>query len=92
MLARLSEKRSRVLITSGANEPVADGGGDGHSIFARALLVGLTEAQGPVAAQELFDDYIYPIVIGRADQEPQYRPIAKSGHEGGDFVFAPVAP
>lgn len=92
VLARLSEKRSRVLITSGANEPVADGGGDGHSIFARALLVGLTEAQGPVAAQELFDDYVYPIVIGRADQEPQYRPIAKSGHEGGDFVFTPVAP
>lgn len=92
VLARLSDKRSRVLITSGANEPVADGGGDGHSIFARALLVGLTEASGPVAAQEIFDDYVYPIVIGRAEQEPQYRPIAKSGHEGGDFVFTPLAP
>jgi hypothetical protein len=40
----------------------------------------------------MFDDYVYPIVIGRADQEPQYRPIAKSGHEGGDFIFAPIAP
>lgn len=92
VLSRLAEKRSRVLISSGANEPVADGGGDGHSIFARALLTGLAEAPGPVAAQELFDDYIFPIVIGRAAQEPQYRPIAKSGHEGGDFVFTPLAP
>lgn len=92
VLARLEDKRSRVLITSGANEPVADGGGDGHSIFARALLTGLAEAKGPVAAQELFDDYVYPIVIGHAEQEPQYRPIAKSGHEGGDFVFVPLGP
>ena len=92
VLARLEDKRSRVLITSGANEPVADGGGDGHSIFARALLTGLAEAKGPVAAQELFDDYVYPIVIGHAEQEPQYRPIAKSGHEGGDFVFTPLGP
>lgn len=91
-LARLSEKRARVLISSGANEPVADGGGEGHSIFARALLVGLTQAQEPLAAHELFDDFVFPIVIGRAEQEPQYRPIAKSGHEGGDFVFFPQSP
>ncbi len=91
VLAHLAEKRSRVLITSGANEPVADGGGDGHSIFARALLAGLERAEGPMAAQEIFDDYIYPIVIGRAEQEPQYRPIARAGDEGGDFIFTPLA-
>lgn len=91
MLVRLAEKRSRVLMTSGANEPVADGGGGGHSIFARALLEGLTQAKGPVAARELFDDFVFPMVAGRAAQEPQYRPIAKSGHEGGDFIFTPLA-
>ncbi len=89
MLQRLAARRSRVLLTSGANEPVADGGGDGHSIFARAFLTALTEAEGPVTAQELFDGWVRPIVIGRAEQEPQFRPIAKSGHEGGDFVFVP---
>jgi hypothetical protein len=78
-----------VLLTSGANEPVADGGGDGHSIFARAFLTALREAEGPMTAQEIFDGWVRPIVIGRADQEPQFRPIAKSGHEGGDFVFVP---
>lgn len=91
MLARLAEQRARVLMTSGANEPVADGGGDGHSIFARALLEALTQAKTPVAAREVFDDFVFPMVVGRADQEPQYRPIAKSGHEGGDFVFTPLA-
>lgn len=90
MLLRLADARSRVLITSGANEPVADGGGDGHSIFARAFLTALREAEGPMAAREMFDQFVLPIVIGRADQEPQYRPIAKSGHEGGDFVFTPL--
>jgi hypothetical protein len=90
MLQRLAAKRSRVLITSGANEPVADGGGDGHSVFARAFLTALTEADGPLTAQELFDGWVRPMVIGRADQEPQFRPIAKSGHEGGDFIFLPT--
>ena len=90
MLLRLAEKRSRVLISSGANEPVADGGGDGHSIFARAFLTALRNADGPIAAREMFDQFVLPIVVGRADQEPQYRPIARSGHEGGDFVFTPL--
>lgn len=89
MLQRLAAKRSRVLITSGSNEPVADGGGDGHSVFARAFLTALTEAEGAMTAQELFDGWVRPMVIGRADQEPQFRPIAKSGHEGGDFLFVP---
>ena len=39
------------------------------------------------SARELFDGYILPMVVGRSDQEPQYRPIEKSGHDGGDIVF-----
>ena len=58
------------------------------------VLLAATSLSWPVAAQELFDDYVYPIVIGHAEQEPQYRPIAKSGHEGGDgrSVDVPVDP
>src|SRR5207244_12696654 len=33
-----AERSSRVLIASGGTEPVLDGGGDGHSIFARKFL------------------------------------------------------
>lgn len=87
-LQRLADKRSRVLITSGANEPVADEGGDGHSVFARAFLNGLRQSERDVfSARELFDRDILPFVVGRSGQEPQYRPIARSGHEGGDVVF-----
>jgi hypothetical protein len=88
-LQRLAERRSRILISSGANEPVYDGGGDGHSVFARALLDGLTRSEAPVfSAQELFAEWLQPRVLGVAGQEPQFRPIERSGHEGGDVVFA----
>ena len=87
-LLALKSRRARVVISSGNNEPVADLGGDGHSIFARALLTGLEKMQHDAfSARELFDDYILQAVVANSDQEPQYRPIEKVGHEGGDFVF-----
>lgn len=87
-LLRLSQRRTRILISSGNNEPVEDQGGAGHSIFARALLTGLEDmAHDAFSARELYDGYILPLVIANADQEPQYRPIDRSGHEGGDVVF-----
>jgi len=33
-------RASRYLLTSGAKEQVADRGGEGHSVFARAFLKG----------------------------------------------------
>lgn len=91
-LQRLASKRSRIVISSGANEPVADGGGEGHSVFARALLTGLAEMEEEAfTARELFDGFLLPMVVGRAAQEPQYRPIERAGHEGGDVVLARLA-
>lgn len=87
-LQRLAKRRSRVLITSGSLEPVADDGGDGHSVFARALLTGLRDnSEKAFSARELFSNHILPFVVGQSQQEPQFRPIARSGHEGGDIVF-----
>ncbi len=87
-LLRLQARRSRVLITSGNNEPVDDLGGDGHSVFARALLDGLRNMRhNAFTARELFDGYVLQRVAANADQEPQFRPLEKVGHEGGDFVF-----
>ncbi|MDN2565929.1 caspase family protein [Aquibium sp. A9E412] len=87
-LLKMAERRSRILISSGGNEPVDDLGGDGHSVFARALLTGLREMEADAfSARELFDRYILQAVAANADQEPQYRPIHKVGHEGGDVVF-----
>jgi len=88
VLKRLAEKRSRILISSGANEPVADQGGQGHSVFARALLNGLRNMEAEAfSARELFDGFILHQVIERSEQEPQFRPIENAGHEAGDIVF-----
>jgi hypothetical protein len=87
-LLTLAQRRTRILISSGNNEPVEDRGGKGHSIFAQALLTGLEDMpHDSFSARELYDGYLLPLVVGNADQEPQYRPIERSGHEGGDIVF-----
>ena len=87
-LQRMAAKRSRVLLTSGGNEPVLDGGGSGHSVFAAALLTGLQEMdQAAFTTAELYSGYLLPLVVGQAAQEPQFRPVERSGHEGGDVVW-----
>ncbi len=91
-LLKLQSRKSRIVITSGNNEPVEDLGGNGHSVFARALLTGLEKMDHDAfSARELFDGYILQQVTANADQEPQYRPLEKVGHEGGDFVFVKSA-
>ena len=88
VMLKLQSRRSRIVITSGNNEPVQDLGGQGHSVFARALITGLEQMDHEAfSARELFDDFIIRQVSANADQEPQYRPLEKVGHEGGDFVF-----
>lgn len=92
-LHRLSDKRSRIVVASGGNEPVLDGGDGAHSVFAQALLTGLAGMEEDAfTVRELFDRYLLPMTVGRAAQEPQYRPIQSSGHEGGDVVFARISP
>lgn len=87
-LLALQKRKSRILISSGNNEPVADTGGNGHSIFAQALLNGLSNEQNDeFSARELFDDYILTAVTANSSQEPQFRPLDNVGHDGGDVVF-----
>ncbi|OWU86330.1 hypothetical protein ATO6_05765 [Oceanicola sp. 22II-s10i] len=86
-LQRLAERRSRVVISSGGNTPVLDGGGGGHSVFARALLDALeSPAESVFSAREL-QARIYSDVIRKAPQEPDFREVRGAGHDGGDFVF-----
>ena len=76
------------LMASGGNEPVADGGGSGHSIFADSFLKALREIDTSVfTADELFYQNIRSRVAGRSDQVPEYSEIRNSGHYGGDFIF-----
>ena len=89
VIARMLRSKSRTLMASGGNEPVADsGGGAGHSVFAGALLQGLRDMQdGEFTADTLFEA-IRPRVAGRSEQVPKYDYIRNSGHDDGDFVFS----
>ena len=91
-IEKMLRSKSRDLMSSGGNEPVADGGGAGkHSVFANALLQGLNGMDIDVfTAMDLFDRFVQPQVAGRSSQVPQYSLIRNSGHENGDFVFSRV--
>ncbi|NKB56504.1 MAG: hypothetical protein GKS00_09225 [Alphaproteobacteria bacterium] len=89
-LRRISEKRSRTAIVSGGLEPVADSGQGGHSVFANALLSALQENQDILEGTSLFKKISRPVVVN-ADQTPQYSDIRRAGHEGGEFLFVPLA-
>jgi uncharacterized caspase-like protein len=90
-LQKMMAGHSRTLMASGGDEPVADSGGGGHSVFAASLLHGLEQMERPkFTAGELFSNYVVEAVAGRADQTPVYDPLRNSGHESGDFVFVKI--
>lgn len=81
--------RSRTVLTSGGLEPVLDGGGNGHSVFANALLLALKQNNEVIDATELFYRIRRQVSLD-AEQSPQYSNIRLAGHEvGGDFIFLP---
>lgn len=79
---------SRTLITSGSNEPVVNDEGNGHSVFANALLRPLDEVEPNVfTAYSLFYKEILPQGAVSKRQTPQYDRLYSAGHLDGDFVF-----
>jgi hypothetical protein len=86
-IAKLLKIKSRNILASGGNEPVADSGPGGHSIFAAVLLQSLREINTPqFTAASLFQQVVVR-VAGRSQQTPRYSEIVNSEHDGGDFVF-----
>lgn len=89
-LNQITSRRARQILTAGgADEQVADGGPDGHSVFTWTLLQGLegmadTDNNGYVTASEL-GTYVAPVVASYADQTPAFGNLL--GSKGGDFVF-----
>ena len=93
MLRTLQRLRARVAMTSGGDEPVADGGAGRNSLFARSLLDVLAAVHEPMEAQRVFAELSARFGL-RAHtlnlrQRPDYAPIRFAGHEAGDFVFVP---
>jgi hypothetical protein len=87
---RMLRKRARTALVSGGLEPVLDGGGGEHSVFAKAFLTALKENNNVMDGQALFDAIKRPVVLN-ADQTPQYTDIRRAGHDGGEFLFVKTA-
>ncbi len=79
-------KVSRNVLTSGGLEPVADGGGGQHSVFAKALLDVLrsfVESSEILDGHSLFDEVRKRVLARTADQVPLYTliPLRPSVHD-----------
>jgi hypothetical protein len=87
-------KRSRLLLASGANQPVLDESGEGmYSVFARMLFEELEDNDQVLTAPELFlrirERIVRPGARGTGVGEPDLKAIKAAGHEVGDFFFVP---
>lgn len=83
---KIHAKRARIVMTSGGLEPVEDGGGGKHSIFAKHFLGALHDNTGILDGGGLFGKIKRPIMLN-SPQEPHFGDIRLTGHDGGDFLF-----
>lgn len=87
-LSEMSRLKSRFLMSSGGDEPLADEGGEGLSVFARALVQGLSTPMSSIfTVEQLFHGRVRQTVAGKSQQVPQLQVIRDSGHENGNFTF-----
>ena len=81
------DKRARIVLASGQNEPVSDTGAGKNSVFGKTLIQSLENSEGAISLGEI------GLSIGYAhanmDQMPIYATYNHWGHGGGDFVFIP---
>lgn len=91
---RVARLRARVALTSGALEPVVDGGGGRNSLFMRSLLDVLGAVQEPLPAARLFDELAAHFALRAArlkvKQQPQFAAVRQAGHELGDYWVVPA--
>ncbi|MEO8655955.1 MAG: caspase family protein, partial [Ramlibacter sp.] len=80
-------KRSVVVLSSGGDEPVADEGKEGHSIFAWNLMKAVDSVQNWRPGSTVFSE-IQVGVKKEFPQTPHYGSVTAAGHQpGGDYLF-----
>ncbi|MCB1582744.1 MAG: caspase family protein [Marinicella sp.] len=88
-----SRVKARTVMTSGGLQPVLDSGGDGHSIFASALLDVLKENDGVMEGYRLYKALDQQVrlrsKLSGIQQIPEYTAVKHAGHEGSEFYFLP---
>jgi len=90
-LQAMSKGKSRTVLTSGGLQPVLDGGGGEHSVFAKHFLAALDNNKSVIDAHTLYNR-IFPAVKEDAitlnvEQSPQYAPIKGVNHHSVDYFF-----
>jgi hypothetical protein len=84
-LERFKKLKTRLVMTSGGNELVADGVGDAkNSVFAEPLIKTLKNNNDVIRSIELFQ-IVQNYVINNADQTPNHSLIHGTGHNGGEW-------
>jgi peptidoglycan/xylan/chitin deacetylase (PgdA/CDA1 family)/uncharacterized caspase-like protein len=89
-LSEITRREARQMFTAGgADQQVADGGPNGHSVFTWTLLQALDgrgdlNGDGVITASELAA-YVAPAVSALSQQTPAFGNLP--GSEGGDFLF-----
>lgn len=90
----MSKARARTVLTSGGVSPVLDGGGSGHSVFARAFIDTLNKADGIVEGHSVYREVLGKVRVRARelnhDQVPEYAPARYAGHEAGEFFFQSI--
>ena len=88
-----ANKRSRLLLTSGGDEPVLDSAGNKHSIFASAFIDTLKNNNDIMTGPQLYKAVQARVIKestkAEFKQEPEYKAIKGAGHEVGEFFFVP---
>ncbi|MCP5063433.1 MAG: caspase family protein [Ignavibacteriae bacterium] len=80
-------KTSRLALTSGSLEQVADAGKDNHSVFTYYLLRALKENKNKyIDATQLFNEFRMA-VVNNSEQTPQLQVVRDANDEGGQFIF-----
>ena len=92
-LTKLALLPSRTVLTSGGEAPVLDGGGGGHSIFARVFIEILSSNDTVLDGSTLYNEIFAPVRESAAqfkvEQSPRYSMLAEAGHLNGEFLFVP---
>ena len=84
---RLDNRKSRLVLTSGANEPVPDGGREGHSLFGYYVLRALDAPDDPVFTAAELALRVQKVVAQNSPQTPLSGSLRDAGHEDGQMVF-----
>ena len=82
---KLLNKRARLVISSGFNEPVVDTSSDKHSLFALSIIQSLKNNKNAILLREIFTDM--ELAHSGLKQQPVGYPIQAWGHGGGDLIF-----